>query len=129
MSRRLLACITTFFLLFGQLSFVQSAHAGMISNQSYLANNERQVLNDRILQQLSQPKAEDAMERFGVAPEDVQQRLAYLTTEELQHLADQADDLPTGEGVIGIILGVILIFLILDLLGATNVFPAVNAIN
>lgn len=129
MSRRLIAVITSFLLLFGQLFFVPSVHANLISNDAYLASSERQELNQRILQRLNAPDAADAMVRFGVAPEDVEQRLAHLTTEELQQLAERADDLPAGEGVIGIVLGVILIFVLLDLLGATNVFPAINQIN
>jgi Family of unknown function (DUF6627) len=37
--------------------------------------------------------------------------------------------LPAGQGVVGVILAIILILVLLDLLGATDVFPVIDPIN
>jgi hypothetical protein len=59
---------------------------------------------------------------LGVAPRDVESRLAALSPSELQQLDDRLNALPAG-GVLLELLGVILVVLIvLEVLGVTNVF-------
>ncbi len=58
---------------------------------------------------------------LGVSPEDAMARVAALSAEELQLLAQQMDEMPAG-GILGV-LGVILVVLIvLEVIGVTNVF-------
>ncbi len=67
---------------------------------------------------------------LGINPEEAASRVASLSNEEIQQIAGRLDELPAGEGGIGVVVGAILIvFLILlvtDLLGLTDVFPFVN---
>jgi hypothetical protein len=64
-----------------------------------------------------------------VKPQQVEQRLSRLSDAEIQRLAEKTENLPAGQDVLGFVLGVILILILLDLLGATDVFPAVNPID
>lgn len=57
------------------------------------------------------------------------QRLDRLTDSELQQLAQKSEELPAGQGVLGVVLAIILILVILDLLGATDVFPVIDPVN
>jgi hypothetical protein len=62
---------------------------------------------------------------LGVAPGEVESRLAAMSASELQRLDDQLTALPAG-GVFLEILGVILVVLIvLEFLGVTNVFTKI----
>ena len=67
---------------------------------------------------------------LGVDPEEAASRVAGLSDAEIQQIAGQLDELPAGEGGVGVVVGAILIiFLVLlvtDLLGLTDVYPFVN---
>jgi len=53
-----------------------------------------------------------------------------LSDEEIQQIAGRLDELPAGEGGVGVVVGAILIIflvlLITDLMGLTDVYPFVN---
>jgi hypothetical protein len=62
---------------------------------------------------------------LGVSPTDVDSRVAALSTEELQLLSKQLDELPTGGSLLAVIGVVFVVLLILELVGVTNVFTKV----
>lgn len=61
----------------------------------------------------------------GVDAQDALQRVDSLTATELGELSAQIDTLPAGEGAIGLVIGLIVIFMLLDIVGVTDVFPAI----
>lgn len=59
----------------------------------------------------------------GVEPADVERRIAALTSDELDQLRRQINDMPAAGGEVLTIIGaVFLILIILELVGVTNVF-------
>jgi len=62
---------------------------------------------------------------FGVSEQAVDQRIDSLTDAEVLQIHDQIQDLPAGEGLLGGIIAIIVIFLLLDMAGVTDVFPSV----
>lgn len=107
------------------LSGVQQAQAAMIGNAQLLQQVERQqvvALFDRadLQQQLAQ---------LGVDPEQAKARVAAMSDADIatlnRHLADQ----PAGEGFLGLAFMVFVLFVVTDMLGATDVFPFVKNIN
>ena len=101
-SKRVTGIFSAFVLLFMQVLMVPAAQAAMIGN-------------DTVIQQ--QDRAQ------------VSQRLDRLTDAELQQLAQKSEELPAGQGVLGVVLAIILVLVILDLLGATDVFPVIDPVN
>ena len=83
----------------------------------------------QVMQLMDQKVAAKALGDYGISKDQVSQRLDRLTDKELQQLAQKADELPAGQGVVGVILAIILILVLLDLLGATDVFPVIDPIN
>ena len=63
-------------------------------------------------------------------PTEAAARVAALSDEQVREIAGQLDQLPAGQGAVGVVVGAILIIflvlLITDLLGLTNVFPFVQ---
>jgi hypothetical protein len=101
----------------------------MVGTQTELARAERAEKEQQIVDTLSRDKARETLAEYGVEPEQIQERLSRLTDAEVQKLAKRTENLPAGQDVLGFVLGVILILVLLDLLGATDVFPAVDPIN
>lgn len=103
----------------------------------------KMVTTDQVIEQ-STPSEDRAQVRDFLMREDVQQqltllgvdadeaadRVAGLSDEEVQQIAGHLDELPAGEGGLGVVVGAILIIflvlLITDLLGLTDVYPFVN---
>ncbi|MGB2247445.1 MAG: PA2779 family protein [Alcanivorax sediminis] len=129
MTKRLTGLVTAFVLLFMQLLVVPAAHAAMVGNDAVVQQMDRAELKAKVMQVMDHKAAAQTLEKYGVDKEQVSQRLDRLTDQELQQLAQKADELPAGQSVLGAILLIILILIILDLLGATNVFPAIHPIS
>jgi len=66
-----------------------------------------------------------ALAERGVSAADLDARINQLTPAELLQIQQQMDALPAGSGAVSLVLSVILIFVLLDLLGATDVFPRI----
>jgi len=61
----------------------------------------------------------------GVSPVEVDARIAALSTEELQMLSAQLDELPAGGSLLAVVGVVFVVLLILELVGVTNIFTKV----
>ena len=127
--RSIIASFVSVFLLASQCLLVPAVHAAMVGTQTELARAERAEKEQQIVDTLSRDKARETLAEYGVEPEQIQERLSRLTDAEVQKLAKRTENLPAGQDVLGFVLGVILILVLLDLLGATDVFPAVDPIN
>ncbi len=96
-----------------------------VIEQSAPSDNRAQVrdflMREDVRQQLTQ---------LGVDPEEAARRVAGLSDEEIQQIAGRLDELPAGEGFVGVVIGaaliIFLVLLITDLLGLTDVYPFVN---
>ena len=54
------------------------------------------------------------VDRLGVDPEEAARRIASLSDEEVQQIAGRLDELPAGEGFVGVVIGAaLIIFLVL----------------
>jgi len=99
--------------------------AAPIGTDTLVQLNQRGELLSRIQAQLTR---EDVRAQFlarGVSPTEVDARIAALSTEELQMLSVQLDELPAGGSLLAVIGVVFVVLLILDLTGVTNVFTKV----
>ena len=128
-ARSIIATLASVFLLAGQCLLVPAVHAKMVGTETELARAERAQKEEQIVAALSREKARETLANYGVKPEQIEQRLSRVTDAEIQRLAQKTENLPAGQDVLGFVLGVILIVVLLDLLGATDVFPAVEPAN
>ncbi len=102
------------------------ASAGMIGNAELLSQTELQLQRDEVRELVARDDVRDALLDYGVNPADVDTRLDNLTASELAQIQSQLADLPAGgNGVLGAVLGIILILVLLDVLGVTDVFPRI----
>tara|TARA_Y100001934_G_scaffold276126_1_gene372004 strand:+ start:829 stop:1224 length:396 start_codon:yes stop_codon:yes gene_type:complete len=129
MSKRITGLLSAALLLFMQVLIVPAAQAAMIGNDTVIQQQDRAAMKAQVMELMDHKVAAKALGDYGVSKDQVSQRLDRLTDQELQQLAQKAEELPAGQGVVGVILAIILILILLDLLGATNVFPAIDPIN
>lgn len=119
---RLVAAITAACLL--GLGF-QSASAGVIGTQDYLAGAERAGHVAAIQGALARADVRDELVRLGVDPVAAGERIASLSDAELASVAGQLEELPAGGSLLGVIGIVFVVLLILELTGVTDIFKKI----
>lgn len=97
-----------------------AAQAGMVSTQE---------LVDPASQWMSNPLLVDKMLEMGVEPQEVQARIDAMTPGERAQLNASLEDMPAGQDILGLAFLVFLVFVITDVIGATDVFPFINSVN
>ena len=106
------------------------AQAALVSTEQVLAGGDGAADRARVLAFLDRAEVREQIAALGVDPNEAAARVAALSDEQVREIAGQLDQLPAGQGAVGVVVGAILIiFLVLlvtDLLGLTNVFPFVK---
>ena len=77
---------------------------------------------------LDKQEVQDKLVDMGVSQDQVKDRIQSLTPQELASFEQQLAEAPAGQSVVGIIVLFLLVFIITDMLCATNVFPFVNCL-
>ncbi len=99
--------------------------ADLIDTQTLAAQAEVQTQRDSLRLLVARDDVRAALAQRGVNAADLDARINQLTPAELLQIQQQMDALPAGSGAVSLVLSVILIFVLLDLLGATDVFPRI----
>ena len=105
-----------------------NAQAAMVANAQVIDRMQQQTDRDAVLQLLQQKEARDYLISMGVQPRDVEQRVNMMTSEELAQLNAQMAELPAGGDILGLLLLLFIIFIITDIIGATDIFPFVHPV-
>lgn len=125
---RRLAAVTALFQLLLVVQ-IPAANAAMIGTHEVLAEQQYRVGQQQLLAMLDDEQVKDKLLAMGVEREQVESRIASLTPAELAQFNQQLDQAPAGAGVVGIIVLFLVIFIITDMLCATNIFNFVKCIN
>lgn len=108
---------------------VTPVQAAMISNGQIIGEVQTELNRSDVLQVLEREQAQKQLKALGVSPEMVKERVSHMTDHEVAQLNQHLADLPAGGDVLGVILILFIVFIITDMLGATNIFPFVKPVN
>lgn len=110
---------------------VQSAQAAMVSSAQVAQTtgvNRAEQDRERVLATLARADVQDELIKRGVSPEEVKDRVAALTDEEVSLMAEQMDSAPAGGSIVGAIVLIFLVLLVTDILGFTKVYPFTRSV-
>ena len=108
------------------------AQAAMIGTEQLVQQEQSQLDRTQLLSMLERQDVQAQLIELGVDPNDAKDRVAGMTDAQVAELNDRLTDLPAGEGVgtvLGILLIIFLVFVITDVIGATNIFPFIHPVN
>lgn len=91
------------------------------SSQGIQALETRQQLQHL----LSQDSIQQQLLSLGVDSTDIQARIDNMSPQELTMMAGKMEQLPAGQGIVGLFLTLFIVLLVTDILGYTDVFPFV----
>lgn len=129
LAKRLIATVlaSAMFLMSLQSAVVQAA---MVGTEAVVSSEQAQYDRDQIIEMLDQQQAKETLISLGVNISDVEKRVQNMTAEELAQFNSQIDELPAGgTSIVGLVLFILLLLIVLDLLGATNIFPVIKPID
>ena len=105
------------------------AQAAMIGNEQIINQNQSQQTRDDLQQLLEQETAQQQLQAWGVDPEQISSRINSLTDAELARINRQVNELRAGGDILGILLVIFIVFVITDVIGATDIFPFIHPVN
>ncbi|HBA32714.1 MAG TPA: hypothetical protein DCZ12_01110 [Gammaproteobacteria bacterium] len=128
--KTLLRLISTVFVSFFLLSTVVSANTEIVGTQMLLNSSQPELSKQTLIETLNTKAIEAELVSMGVSPEAAIQRVQSLTNEEALALQAHLKDLPAGGAdAVGIALFIFTLFVITDIVGATDIFPFIRPVN
>jgi hypothetical protein len=97
-------------------------HAMIVSTEQAIVMTERNDVVDRVTTALEREDVRAQLVTLGVDPDQAIERVNGLTAEELAAIDGQLADLPAGGSLLAVLGILLVVLIILDLVGVTNVF-------
>ena len=105
------------------------ANAALVTNAEVINHAQADYARSSIIQTFQRSDVKAQLRAMGVNPADVESRVNMMTAEEIEMLNKHMDELPVGGDVLGVILIIFIVFVITDVIGATDIFPFIKPVN
>lgn len=102
--------------------------AAMIGTDALVQQQQSTMDRERLLQLLERDDVQQQLVALGVETADATARVAQLTDNEVQQLNARLGELPAGGDVLSLAVLVFLVFVITDVIGATDIFPFIHPV-
>lgn len=106
---------------------MSQASAAVFSSEQVIANQQFNFNKQQVLSYVDSAEVQNKLIELGVSPADAKQRIANMTHAELNALNTQMNEMPAG-GIVGVVITVLVVVLVTDLMGLTDVYPFINPI-
>lgn len=124
--QRPLALILSMLLIIMPMAPLQAA---IIGNEALINQAPSALTRDNMQELLGQESARQQMQAWGISPELITARINRLTDAELARINQETDTLKAGgTNVLGVLLIIFIVFVITDVIGATNIFPFIHPV-
>lgn len=97
-----------------------ASQAGMASSSSVIAEDFSYLLDNDALMA--------GLQEMGISESQLQNRLSTMTLAEQAELSQRLSNMPAGQDIFSTLFLIFLVFVVTDIMGATDVFPFVNKI-
>ena len=108
---------------------VGQANAAIIDNSQVINQVQQTIEKSELLQAINRVDVQQQLRSMGVTADDLENRINQMTAEEVAQLNQQINALPAGGDVLGIIVLIFIVFIITDVIGATDIFPFIHPVN
>ena len=112
------------------LSFLCSysfpAYSGLVTTEQLIQEQFESLDKRSLASILDREEVRQQLVEHGVDPDYAKQRIAALSDEQINEIKANIGELPAGSSVVGILIAVLLVLVILDIIGVTNIFTFIN---
>lgn len=120
--RKTLSAILAMALL--QMATLSSASADVVSTEDILQSSQTAEQRAALQDFTARADVKQMLLDYGVSESAIDERIANLTDAEVQQMHEQIESMPAGQGLLGTVIGLLVIFMLLDIAGVTDIFPA-----
>ena len=107
---------------------VANAQAALVANGQLIQQFQQVSDKDALLQTINRSDVQEQLSDMGVSTADIENRINQMTGEEIAQLNQQINELPAGGDILGIIVLLFIVFVITDVIGATDIFPFIHPV-
>lgn len=108
---------------------VVPAQAAMVGTGEIVSPAAAHADQSALRHLLEQQDARQQLQAWGVAPSSLDARIASLSDSELARINQGIESLQAGSGsVLGVLVLIFVIFVITDVIGATDIFPFIHPV-
>ncbi|WP_019529223.1 PA2779 family protein [Dasania marina] len=125
-SKRIKALLVILMVFTGLLA--SYSQAGMVATSTMIQAEGANYSQQDLQSALASTELKQQLEALGVDTDQLNDRVASLTPAEIQQLNVELAEQPAG-GIVGVLLTIFVVFIITDMLCATDVFSFVHCIN
>ena len=108
---------------------ISQAQAAIIANAQLIDQVQQANDRDALLQTINRVDVQEQLLGMGVSTAELESRVNQMTQQEITQLNQQINELPAGGDALGIIVLIFIIFIITDVIGATDIFPFIHPVN
>jgi len=101
-------------------------NAAIVSTSDLIAEQQLHVDHEYLVGSLEREEIKVALVSQGVDLEMAKLRVTSMTDAEVRTLNARIEELPAGSGVVGTIAFILIVLLVTDLTGVTDVYPFIN---
>jgi len=106
-------------------SVAVAAPSAMVTTQQLVNETRTEQQRAHVSAFFDRAEVQSLLQDRGVDAADAQARVASLTASELASFAAQIDTMPAGEGGLETLVFVLVVFMLLDIAGVTDIFPGI----
>jgi len=107
---------------------ISQAQAAIIANAQLIDQVQQANDKDALLQTINRVDVQEQLLGMGVSTAELENRVNQMTQQEMAQLNQQINELPAGGDALGIIVLIFIIFVITDVIGATDIFPFIHPV-
>jgi len=107
---------------------ISQAQAAIIANAQLIDQVQHASDKNALLQTLNRVEVQEQLLSMGVSTAELENRVNQMTQQEIAQLNQQIKELPAGGDILGIIVLIFIIFVITDVIGATDIFPFIHPV-
>lgn len=107
---------------------IMPAQAAMVGNAELFGSTVISADRTVLIKALDRDSARQQLAALGISQEQAMERISRMTNQEIAQLNRQLADLPAGGDVLGLIVLIFIVFIITDVIGATDIFPFVHPV-
>jgi len=108
---------------------MMSAQAAMVGTDQIINQADSRFTQEELQQFIDQEATQKQLAAWGVSPDWIKTRVTNLTETELARINQQTGQLKAGgDSILGILLIIFIVFVITDVIGATNIFPFIHPV-
>jgi hypothetical protein len=122
--RKVIAVFASFLIM---MATMPASFADVIGSEEIMSAEQSQYSRQQILSYVDGDAVQQQLVALGVDSEMAKSRIAGMTDAEISTLNAQMNDMPAG-GIVSTVVTVLVVILVLDLLGVTDVYSFINPI-